>query len=188
MPKTQIDYSNTVIYKIVCKDPNVPEIYVGSTSNFTKRKCQHKRNTNHPSSKEYNNKKYQYIRDNGGWDNFDMIEIEKYQECKDNNEKLKREREWFDKLNATTNKTRPIITHEEYIEYQKDYMLRTNYPKEYYKRNKEKIIENQIEYQKSDRCKAYQKAYRQKNKAKLTEWMKAYRLKKKQEKEEKLTI
>ena len=42
MPKVDIDYSNTIIYKIHCKDSNVNEIYVGHTTNFTKRKNQHK--------------------------------------------------------------------------------------------------------------------------------------------------
>jgi hypothetical protein len=39
MPKTTIDYSKTVIYKIVCNDLDVKDIYIGSTTEFTKRKC-----------------------------------------------------------------------------------------------------------------------------------------------------
>ena len=42
MPKTEIDYSKSVIYKIVCDDLNVKDCYVGSTTNFIKRKRHHK--------------------------------------------------------------------------------------------------------------------------------------------------
>jgi hypothetical protein len=42
MPKTTIDYSKIVIYKIVCYDLNVKDIYIGSTTDFTQRKCSHK--------------------------------------------------------------------------------------------------------------------------------------------------
>jgi hypothetical protein len=42
MPKENIDYSKTIIYKIVCKDVNIKDCYVGSTTNFTNRKGQHK--------------------------------------------------------------------------------------------------------------------------------------------------
>ncbi len=46
MPKTKIDYSKTIIYRIVCKDLSITECYVGHTTNFTKRKCQHKNDCN----------------------------------------------------------------------------------------------------------------------------------------------
>ena len=42
MPKLSIDYSNSIIYKLCCRDVNVKEIYVGSTTNFRARKNQHK--------------------------------------------------------------------------------------------------------------------------------------------------
>ena len=32
MPKKEIDYSNTIIYRIVCKDTNITECYVGHTT------------------------------------------------------------------------------------------------------------------------------------------------------------
>ena len=28
MPKNEIDYSNTIIYKIICKDENIKDLYV----------------------------------------------------------------------------------------------------------------------------------------------------------------
>jgi len=43
MPKTPIDYNNTLIYKLRHKeDYDNANIYIGSTTNFTQRKNQHK--------------------------------------------------------------------------------------------------------------------------------------------------
>ena len=40
--ENELDYSNTIIYKIYCNDKNINDVYVGHTTNFTKRKHQHK--------------------------------------------------------------------------------------------------------------------------------------------------
>ena len=42
MPKEAMDYSNTIIYKIFCKDETVNDVYVGHTTNFIQRKYAHK--------------------------------------------------------------------------------------------------------------------------------------------------
>ena len=44
MPREAMDYSKCIIYKIVCNDENVLESYVGHTTNFVKRKYNHKSN------------------------------------------------------------------------------------------------------------------------------------------------
>ena len=69
MPKKEIDYSKCVIYKIQHKD-NDALLYVGHTTDFIKRKCNHKTNVKCEPSSKYNLKVYQMIRENGGWDNF----------------------------------------------------------------------------------------------------------------------
>jgi len=89
MPLTPVDYSKTVIYKIQHNEDETL-LYVGSTTDFTRRKSQHKRNCNNINSKEYNQKKYQMIRDNGGWDMFSMVEIEEYS-CRNSKEARRRE-------------------------------------------------------------------------------------------------
>ena len=38
MPRNKIDYSNTHFYKIVCKDLDVQDFYVGHTTDFRTRK------------------------------------------------------------------------------------------------------------------------------------------------------
>ena len=120
MPRHNIDYSKTIIYKIVCKDLNVTDIYVGSTSNFIKRKYSHKFSCNSENNKKFNFKVYQIIRENGGWDNWDMIEIEKF-ECADGNESRARERHWYEQLGAKMNIRVPIINDKERVQNQKKY-------------------------------------------------------------------
>jgi hypothetical protein len=138
MPIKLIDYSNTVIYKIVCNDPIITDIYIGSTCNFANRKWNHKNRC-----KTSNIKLYKTINDNGGWDNWSMLEIEKFS-CVDGNEARTRERYWFEQLNAKLNTLCPngISIEEskkntkEYYEKNKDKM------KEYYEKNKNKLKEN----------------------------------------------
>ena len=102
MPKVEIDYSNTIIYKIICKDPNVKDIYVGHTTNFVQRKYHHKY-----SSYKDKCKLYQVIRNNGGWKNWTM-EIVDFCKCNDQYEARKKEQEYFILLNATLNSNEPI--------------------------------------------------------------------------------
>ena len=113
MTKTIINYSNTIIYKIVCNDLTVEEKYVGSTTNFRMRKYQHKTRCNNPNDKKYNLKIYQFIRENGGWENWTILEIEKYQ-CNDGNESRTRERYWIEELKCKLNINVPIRSKKEY--------------------------------------------------------------------------
>ena len=134
MPKTKVDYSKTVIYKIVCNDENIEYLYVGSTTDFTKRKYTHKCCCNNETNEEYNQNKYIQMRNNGGWDNFKMLEVEKYP-CNDNREAEAREEEIRVKLKANMNSYRCFVTEEQ----KKD--SKNEYSKEYRETNKDKIKE-----------------------------------------------
>jgi hypothetical protein len=92
MPRTPVDYSKTVIYKIVCNDLTISKLYIGSTTNFIKRKSAHKRLSN-----DENRNLYAIIRENGLWDNWTMVELEKFP-CADGNEARGRERYWIECL------------------------------------------------------------------------------------------
>ena len=84
MPKISIDYSNCSIYKLEhIEDESL--IYVGHTTNFKQRKAQHKQRCNNENNKEFNRKLYTMMRENGGFEMFKMIEIEKYK-CFDRRE------------------------------------------------------------------------------------------------------
>lgn len=118
MPKDTIDYSNTIIYKISCKDKAITELHVGHTTNFIKRKYHHKLSCNNNKT---NCKIYDTIRANGGWNNWEMVEIAKYK-CKDSFEAKMREQEHYDNLtNILPSKT----IHDALLETD---MTRTNTP------------------------------------------------------------
>ena len=69
-----------VIYTISCKDTNITDTYIGSTSNFNQRQYDHRRNTYNPGSKSYHLKLYETIRMNGGIDNweFKVVDCDTY--------------------------------------------------------------------------------------------------------------
>ena len=56
------DYTKCCIYKMCCKDANIEEIYIGSTTNVIRRRCEHKSKCTNPNDKDYNAYKYQFIR------------------------------------------------------------------------------------------------------------------------------
>jgi len=101
MPKTAMDYQKTIIYQLKCNDDNITEIYVGHTTNFLKRRQSHKQNCNNHSKL----KVYITIRENGGWDNWKMLEICKYP-CNDRREAEKKEEEVRMELKAKLNSYR----------------------------------------------------------------------------------
>jgi hypothetical protein len=115
MPRKDINYSNTVMYKIVSNNLNIRDCYVGSTTEFTKRKWNHKSDCTNNNSKKYNLKVYQFIRDNGNWENWSMVLLEMYP-CVNHLESLQRERYWCENLNATLNSLVPSRTNKEYRE------------------------------------------------------------------------
>jgi len=122
MPKVPMDYSKCCIYKIEHID-NESLVYVGHTTCFNKRKTQHKINCYNDNQKPYNYKVYQMIRENGGWEKFLMLEVEKYP-CADKREAERRENEVMKELKSSMNTNKSFIT-QEMSEYHKEY--HTNY-------------------------------------------------------------
>jgi len=109
MPCKEIDYSKTIIYKLVCKNIKITELYVGYTTHFTQRKSKHKHSCNNPKNEKYNFKVYTFIRENGGWDNWDMIMIEEFP-CRNVLEATKQERLRTEELQSTLNTYCPTQT------------------------------------------------------------------------------
>jgi hypothetical protein len=107
MPKNDIDYSNTIIYKITCKNPTVTDVYVGHTTNFVQRKHAHKQSCLNHKSPNHNCKLYEVIRLNGGWFNWKM-DIINFFNCADHYSARKKEQEYFVSLNATLNSIEPL--------------------------------------------------------------------------------
>lgn len=102
-----MNYEDTVIYRLKCRDENVKECYVGHTTNYRGRINAHRQ-----SSRNKNYKVYQFIRDTGGWENWtsEILERGSYE---DGNEARQRERHWYETLGATLNTTYPARTKRE---------------------------------------------------------------------------
>jgi len=160
MPRIKTDYSKTIIYVIKCKDDNITEEYIGSTTDFIKRKCAHKSSCNNEKDKHYNLKIYKFIRENGGWINWIMLEVEKYP-CNDKREAEKREEEIRIDRKAKLNMNKAFVaeTKEEYY-------------KKYREENKDKIKEQKIKYYEENKEEI--KKYYEENKEEITEYHKKY--------------
>jgi len=118
-------------------------LYVGSTTDFRRRKATHKNKCNNENDKNYNLKVYTMIRENGGWKAF---EIKPYQEfpCESSLQLQIQEEKVRKELNANLNMIKAYTSKEERKEYIKEYQSkkeRKEYIKEYYENNKNKIKE-----------------------------------------------
>jgi hypothetical protein len=88
MPKTPMDFSKTIIFKIEHIEDN-SLVYVGHTTCWDRREYSHKSCCKNKTEKRFNCKLYQMIREKRGWDMFRMIEVEKYP-CNDKREAEKK--------------------------------------------------------------------------------------------------
>ena len=161
--RIKINYETTEVsfYRFVCNDPEIKSSYVGHTTNFTERKACHKQRCNNTDYKLY-----QIIRDNGGFDNWKMIEIES-RLVKDKREAERIEQEWIEKFEVDMNKKRAFG--------KKD---ATEYFKEYYEKHREQKITYITQYaqENADKISDYQKEYQLKNADKLKEQKEQYYL------------
>ena len=108
------DYTKTIIYKLINYD--YPElVYVGSTTNFTKRKQQHKESCLNEKHKKYNYKVYVSIREYDGWENWNMIKICDYP-CNNKREAELEEDKYMTELKANMNMIRASRTQKQYYE------------------------------------------------------------------------
>ena len=155
--KKIIDYTKSIIYKIVSKDLEVPYTYIGSTTNLYNRRALHQSDFFNVLSPRHNLKIYQFIRDHGDWNNFIMITIEEF---KATNKRHLEEREqyWKDTYGDNIGCKKSFITPEQLTEQKKTYYNdnrddillkgRTYYANDktkkqnYYQTNKERILKN----------------------------------------------
>jgi hypothetical protein len=103
MPK--IDYSKTIIYQLTC--PTFNGMYVNYTTNINNRKYKY----SHMPELKKKIEIYDTIKLHGGFDNWKMIVLEKYTDCKSTQDAMKKVNEWINKLtqhsitNTNTNTT-----------------------------------------------------------------------------------
>ena len=168
MPKVSMNYQNNIIYKIQHK--TIDElIYIGSTTNFTKRKNKHKSDCCNEKSTKYNTKKYVMIRENGGWDMFTMVLVKKYP-CNDYLEAHAEEERIRRELNANMNSIRCFRTEEDIKE---DHKISS---KQYRETHKEQVKERSKQYCEThkEQVKEKWKQYRETHKEEIKENKKQY--------------
>ncbi len=134
-----------IMYKIKCGDDNIEGCYIGSTKDFKGRKHSHKSHCNNENDKKYNLRVYKFIRENGGWNEFEMKPIEEFL-CDTKLQATIREQYWINfynsdlnSINSYTSEEQGKIQEKEYYENNKDKIKEQN--KEYRENNKDKIKE-----------------------------------------------
>ncbi len=163
-----LNYNQSIIYKIICKDETILDVYVGSTTNFNRRLCQHRENVTNYKCRKSNYKVYKFIREHGGWSNWEMIAISEIN-CDDKNELKQHERLYIDALNSTLNTQIPLRTRKEWEADNRDKINKN--ANNYYHENKQKCLESQKKWssKNKDKISAIKKVYYQKNKDKILE-------------------
>ena len=103
---------NYTMYKILPKNAALEYCYIGHTNNFAFRKQQHRVPCIDTSHSKAHIKLYETIRNNGGWDEWEMIELEKFCD-KTKLEARIREQELIIEHNANLNMLSAYITEDE---------------------------------------------------------------------------
>jgi hypothetical protein len=141
--KKPTDYTKGLIYKIYCNDETITDVYIGSTVDFKSRRRAHKCRCCNEKNREYNYYRYKFIRDNGGWDNWTMIELYKYP-CANKRELEQEEDRMMIELKSTLNKKRACRNLTEYRYDNREMIKKKN--DEYYAKNKETMNKKTAEY------------------------------------------
>lgn len=167
---------NTIMYKLCCKDENIKDIYVGHTTNKKQRNVEHRYACNNENSKSYNSKLYSFIRNNGGYNNWEMIEIEKYP-CNTRQEALIREHYHYFNLKSTLNDISPV---EDLDKKQKHIEKIRNNKKELTRLKLEKKKEERLKYLEDNKDailehkRQVRREYSKKNRERINEKMREY--------------
>lgn len=121
-------------YEIKHKTNHNLMTYIGSTNNLTLRRHRHKSNCTNSNGKNYNVPLYQYIREHGGWENWQMNLIYEGEDYKKMEQDLIRDN--YDNL---LNKVIPNRTTAQYHEDNKEHILEKK--KEYREKKKDHLRE-----------------------------------------------
>ena len=121
---------------------NFEECYVGSTTNYKKRIQYHKSDCNNPNSNHHNRKVYKFIRENGGFKNWQFEIIE--EQILNHKDALEIESDYILLYSATLNSQVPSRTEKEWDLYNKEHVKQ--YKNQYYLDNKKKIREQYKQY------------------------------------------
>lgn len=141
------------IYKLIKKGAvNDDMVYIGSTNDVKWRMYNHKCRCTNPESPKYNYKVYKYIRENGGFDEWEMIVIDEIEvpliKCE---QRDKYEQEYITKYDAVNklNIHYSSRTHQEYREENRELIRERD--KIYYENNRELLLEKKKVYRENNR-------------------------------------
>jgi len=121
-------FPNWSVYIISCKDKDINASYIGKTNDFKRRKAQHRSLTNNANAPHHSYRLYRLIREFGGWENFDMVEIKG---GLDNIEATEIERKLYIDLKPYMNTQYPGRTIEQYHIDNKERIAQYNVMKSY---------------------------------------------------------
>ena len=111
--------------------------YIGSTEDMKDRERTHKETCYNENSLGYNYKVYQFVRENGGWDNFDMVEI-----CKCDIDMLREMEQYhMDFIKPSLNCKRALG-----FDYERRKIYKKKNDREYLENNRDKINEKHKQY------------------------------------------
>jgi hypothetical protein len=175
---------NYIMYMICPKNKELAFCYIGHTSNYISRKNQHKVQAKNPNLSKSHQKLYNTIHNNGGWDEWEMIEIEKII-GKTKTEARIREQELIEQYSANLNTLNAYISEEQRKEIKKQITqkyreenkeLLKEQTKKYKEDHKDIIAEQMKQYRAEHKQEIYEKTkeYREKNKEKHQEWQKIW--------------
>jgi hypothetical protein len=198
LTETSLHIDNYIMYKIYPKNKELELCYIGHTTNFVERMKRHKFQAVNENGNQSHQKHYVAIRQNGGWDEWEMAEIEEFN-GKTRLEARMREQELIEECNANLNTLNAYITEEKrkaikkaitekYREENKELIRQQE--KKYKAEHKEIISEQMKKYREENKEKIYEKTkeYRENNKEKHQEWQKEWRENNKEQQKEKRKI
>jgi hypothetical protein len=161
MSGKSIDYSSTPVsfYKFVCKNPDILFSYLGHTTNYIKRKSDHKSHCSNSKDKAHKIPLYVFMRKNGGFENWNMIVIHT-QICKNKRDAERIETELMEQQQFKLNAMKAYVSEEQHKEQIAKYAV------EYYEQHKEQVAEYNKQH-KEQKAK-YDVEYRQNNKEQIT--------------------
>ena len=153
-----------IVYKLCCDDTDL--FYIGSTRNMVQRKKNHKCCCHNPKSTAYNQKKYETMREFGGWDNWRLCPLELMK----NSTKLEAEmREEVVRMELKAMLNSQKVT--------RGNLSVQDYKKQYREENIDRFKEYKKKYAEKhkDHIKDYIKHYYEENKEQRLEYAKQYR-------------
>ena len=106
MNQNEVVLQEGLIYMIECKDSAIREFYVGSTL----KTYSYRRNCHKSASKVIKTKLYNFINNNGQWNNWNVNVIE-YVYVKNKKELRLHEQSWIETLLPTLNDRKAYISH-----------------------------------------------------------------------------